>query len=165
MNQASITVKYYNAPNGNRPASVKDAAGTYYSIPKELEGRLQPNTSYEVLYDTVEKNGKTYYNIKSLARNAANGNGAAPAAASGTPKQDFYRPTSPVDAERMFVCATLGAYINAGQLPLGEGEIVDAIHVLRNAWVQTFGANGAALPPAQPRRMSNGPGDEMPWTA
>jgi hypothetical protein len=52
----------------------------------------------------------------------------------------YYRPTSPVDAERMFVTATLGAFIKAGKIEPELGKVTNAITVLRQAYQRGFAA-------------------------
>jgi hypothetical protein len=55
----------------------------------------------------------------------------------------FYRPTAPRDAERMFVCSTLNAFIQTGRINISTEGLVQHIKVLRAAWEATFGQDEA----------------------
>jgi hypothetical protein len=52
-----------------------------------------------------------------------------------------YRPTHPRDAERMFVCSTLNAYIQTGRVECVEDELIARVNTLRNVWQATFGGD------------------------
>ena len=55
--------------------------------------------------------------------------------------QNYFRPTSPRDAERMFVCSTLNAFIQTGRVPNEVPALVSYVTALRDVWQQTFGAD------------------------
>jgi hypothetical protein len=132
-----------------RPAEGKDRGniigtdGTRLGCFREKLGLIQIGATYE-----LEITDGQYQNVKSVKQVAAtcaptqqqpastprthvNGNGGG----------NSYRRTDPVDSERMFVCATLGAFIKAGKIEPELGKVVNAIQVLRTAYQRTLGAD------------------------
>jgi hypothetical protein len=65
---------------------------------------------------------------------------ASPSAAGNT-----YRETCPKDAERMFVCSTLNAFIQAGKVHLEPEQLAAATMMLRRLWQYAFNGNGGTL--------------------
>ena len=65
---------------------------------------------------------------------------APPSAAGNT-----YRETCPKDAERMFVCSTLNAFIQAGKVHLEPEQLAAATMMLRRLWQYAFNGNGGTL--------------------
>jgi len=94
-------------------------------------------------YDIEVSDGQ-YQNVKSAKLIAAATSPTADQPASSTPQPNgngsngYYRPTSPVDAERMFVTATLGAFIKAGKIEPELNKVANAITVLRQAYQRGF---------------------------
>ncbi len=50
-----------------------------------------------------------------------------------------YRPTHPRDAERMFCCSILNAFIQTGRINNDVAALTDAVTKLRQVWQETFG--------------------------
>ena len=73
---------------------------------------------------------------------------AAAAAVSGG---GTYRETCAKDAERMFTCSILNAFIQAGKVDLNGPQLVNHTLMLRKVWQHTFGqtAEAAAAVPAK----------------
>ena len=59
--------------------------------------------------------------------------------------QQFYRPTAPRDAERMFVCSTLNAFIQTGRINDDVETLTRAVRDLRQVWAETFGIDDQEL--------------------
>jgi hypothetical protein len=163
--QTTIVPKFVNPPRGNaRSWSIKDEAGAFWGLPAHLSNRVQPGQPIHVSYDEKHVNGKTYRDIRELSPaggmapqpqqqyapppSAPQAPAAqqpyrpapAPAQTNGN-GNGYYRPTSPVDAERMFVCGAVNAAIQGGQLPIDAPAVEAAVNAMRQAWAATFGAD------------------------
>lgn len=147
MSTATITVKYVNAPKeGKKKGTIKTVDGQMYGVWADKLSSFQPNGVYEIEYTSEEWNGQTYHTVKS-----ATSKGSAPPTAFGRrPGGNTYRETSLRDAERMFVCSILNAFIQAGQVKSEPGVIEQHINMLRDVWHETFGADPTTSnPPSQ----------------
>lgn len=159
MPTTTITVKYVNQPRpGKKQGSVKDDNGTIYGVYPDKLSLFQPNATYEIEYKDSEWQGKTYHNIVSVK--PAGGLSPAPQSNGG----GNYRPTSPVDAERMYVCSLVNAGIQAGRIDFSEGAIEAATNAARNAWRNTFGAVTPLNTPAPPVRGRSDMDDDIPFS-
>lgn len=136
MQQTTITVQYVNQPraSGGKKGSVKDSEGRYWGVWADKLDQFKAGQSYDILYETSQWQGKDQHTIKS-----ASARGAAVPATNGhtTPRQ----PTAPTDAERMFVCSILNAFIQAGKVDLHQPSVTAAVNMLRDTWQTTFGAD------------------------
>lgn len=159
------------APAANRSAAVKDTSGIRYGIwPNKLD-QVKVGYVYDIDFSSKVVNGATFRDIKGIRFNsdatakaqqviASNNNRAQPvrtpsgpaAAAPGAGQGGgtaaggggFYRPTSPRDAERMFVCSTLNAYIQTGRVDANPDTLINYVNTLRDVWHATFGQDAAA---------------------
>jgi hypothetical protein len=55
---------------------------------------------------------------------------------------EYNRPTHPRDAERMFTCSILNAFIQTGRIDNDVAALTDAVRKLRQVWQETFGLDG-----------------------
>lgn len=62
---------------------------------------------------------------------------------SSAPPADHYRPTHPVDAQRMFVAKLLGDAITSGQVPFKMENLKAATNVLMDLWKSTLAREGS----------------------
>lgn len=155
MQVATITVKYVNQPKpGKKMGSIKDTAGNIYGVYPEKLALFQQNGTFEIEY---KQNGdfKQVVGVK-----PAGGLSPAPQSNGG----GNYRPTSPVDAERMYVCSLVNAGIQAGRIDFTEGAIEAATNAARNAWRNTFGAVTPLNTPAPPVRGRSDMDDSIPFS-
>jgi hypothetical protein len=157
LEYATIVVAYVNPPKpGQKSASIKDTDGLYYWIKPAEMPLYQVDGKYEISFITTQSNGYTNRTIKSVEavqQRAQPARQAAPPQQRTAPMQQqqapqsppngngFYRPTHPRDAERMFVCASLGHFIDRGTVTLDSTQLVDAVNVIRAVWQATFGAD------------------------
>ena len=95
---------------------------------EEIEAQRQPRAA-----QAVPTNLRGEYSVVETAPQQAPK--AAPAG------NQYYRPTAPRDAERMFTTATLGHFIDRGTVTLDARVIADAVNILRDVWQGTFGAD------------------------
>lgn len=137
LNTQTISVAYINPPKSPKgPGSVKDTDGRYWKLwtrDTPLD-QFAVGQSYDVVFETSTYQGKDEYTIKRATPRGApvkpnNGNGHAPR-----------QPTDPTDAERMFTCSLLNAFIQAGKVDLDEGSLTQSTNMLRSVWQETFGA-------------------------
>lgn len=142
--------------DGKRPAKVLSTDGDYFTIwPKQahLLSNMHAGGSYEMEYTEDEKNGfinRTVQGAKMVAEPQPALRGqyevagnrlhvkpdAKPQAQNGN---GYYRPTSPRDSERMFVCSILNAFIQTGRIDNDVQTLTRAVADLRQVWADTFG--------------------------
>ena len=123
--------------------------------------------TYDVDYNEVPMNGTILKTVKSAtliepepqptppARRTSPSRASERAAEAGTaavqsPQSaaggfNTYRETCPRDAERMFVCSTLNAFIQAGKVHLEPEQLASATMMLRRLWQYAFNGNGGTL--------------------
>lgn len=166
LQETTVIVAYVNEPKGRaRSASIKDVDGVYYWIKPDWLADFSPGATYRLRF-TVKDDGnytnRTVHSYELVSRAIAPvrtpprsqaARQAAPAQRSAPVQQPhhepqngngYYRPTHPRDAERIFVCAALGHFIDRGALKGEVGELVDAVNVLREVWRATFGQDEQA---------------------
>jgi hypothetical protein len=110
---------------------------------------LEQGATYNVETESFETDsGNTLFNITAAKRvtigvpDASKDSGThRTPAAQPSGGNGYYRPTSPVDSERMFVCSLMNAFIQAGKIEPEQTRVVRAIEVLRNAYQATFGSD------------------------
>ena len=154
---STITVqKILPAKGPGKPAWLKDTDGISFGIWPDKLGPVREGETYDVEFISNVREGVTYRNIQQIR--VATKPGPAPsqftashqprslssAAVQGDAKPNgngngYYRPTSPRDAERMFVCSTLNAFISTGRVDCNQQMIAEYINELRAAWGATFG--------------------------
>lgn len=144
MTIADIT---HPKPDKKRGA-VKGTDGARFGCFAEKIGLFEIGKTYEIEhtdgeYKNVTSAKPAVASVHSLdAARAA----AAPATSSPPRDKEFGWQTHPVDAERMFVCSTLNAFIAAGKVSLDSKELAAATIKLRGLWNYTFVSNSRAEP-------------------
>lgn len=151
------------APAGNRSGKIKLDDGRILSAFADKLQMIEIGGTYDFGCVVTQKAGVNYHDVKAI-RPAAQQYSAPPRSqparqAPGEtqrsapvnqhvdpPRQpsngnNYYRPTAPRDAERMFVCANLGHFIDRGAVSLEAGQMVDAVNILREVWQSTFGGD------------------------
>lgn len=151
IERGTITIQHmFPAKGPGRSATIKDVDGMMFGyFPDKLQGIFDVGGTYDIEFTETVKNGTTYRDITggkmvkpqqqaAPQRQAAQ---AQPAAASpnGNRAGEYYRPTSPKDSERMFVCSTLNAFIQTGRVECHRDHLTAAINELRDAYAATFG--------------------------
>jgi hypothetical protein len=134
MSTATVHVRYVNQPGeGKKLGTIKDVDGVVYGVAPEKLSLFQPGHQYSVEYSEREWQGRTFRTITAVS----NGSGVSiPLPARRPP----FRETSPVDAERMFVCGLLNAAVAAGKVePISAASIIGCVQAARAAWRATFG--------------------------
>jgi len=158
MPNATVTVAYVNPPKpGKKMGSIKDTNDEYYGVYPEKLSLFQKGGTYEIDY-LVQGDFKKVRDVKPAGGMALSG-GTTQNGNGGN-----YRPTSPVDAERMYVCSLVNAGIQAGRIDFTEGAIEAATNAARNAWRNTFGAVTPLNTPAPPVRGRSDMDDDIPFS-
>lgn len=153
MQTATINPKYVNQPKpGAFSGSVKDGNGTYWSVPQNLLHLFQPGVMATVEYEAVEKNGKTFYNVKQIVGHAAPPAAPAPAytpppppppqqPAPSTPYANGHaHPANGQNKDRaMFVMGCVGRAMGSGGFSVNDVKILalaadDAWSELERRW-------------------------------
>lgn len=168
---ATITVAYVNAPKpGQKSASIKDTDGVYFWIKPADMPNYVPGVPYEISYVTTQSNGYTNRTIKSAepveqqrhaepaprtqaARSPAPATQrSAPVPRDEPPRQSppngngngHYRPTSPKDARRMFLCASFTAFVKAGRVERNRDAMAETLDMLSEVYDEKIGIDDAA---------------------
>lgn len=136
---ATYEIAFNESANGFRNImAAKRLVGEAEPPPNELPLR---GTFTQVDMQPPQRNGATLMartTPRPAPQAAPRSQPASPAPASS---QQYYRPTAPRDAERMFVCATLGHFIDTGRLECSVEELTERVNILRDVWQNTFGAD------------------------
>lgn len=146
VERGTITVQRIIPPTGNRKShTVKDLDGIMFGVWPDKIGLYREGESYDIEYTVSEKGFRDITKCQMLAKPAA----ASPSQRIEPPHQgttpndkgagQFYRPTAPRDAERMFVCSTLNAFIQTGRVECSKALMIDYVNELRGVWQETFG--------------------------
>lgn len=153
MPSTNMTIKLINPPGSTGRGSIVGTDDTRLGVFAEKIALFSVGKTYEIEVVETERNGRMLRNVKSAkevaspapqAQQSANNNCSGNGNGNG-----YYKPTSPVDAERMFVTATLGAFIKAGKIEPELGKVTNAITVLRQAYQRTFGFDGEVFTPGE----------------
>lgn len=162
--QATITVQYVNPPKAPRKSgSVKDVDGQIFSVWPNMLNQFREGESYEIEFTEKNVNGAIYRDIKrarvatppgpapdnfvltpEVQRQARPANTISNGHAVGTRKapmndQQYFKPTSPKDARRMFICSQMNALIASRQVTLTSEGIAEAIQMISAAYDATIG--------------------------
>lgn len=137
---ATITVKYVNPPKpGKKRGTIKDESDTFYGVWPDKIALFQQGRTYAIEYTSQEANGQTWHTIVSAVQQAEVAPAAAAAKQATGGGGQVYRETCAKDAERMFVCSMMNAFIQAGKLDLEGTKMVNATRMMRRVWQHTFG--------------------------
>lgn len=167
LERATITVqRIFPAKAQGKSASIKDIDGCFYGFwPDKLGGIICDGGTYDIEFSSNTKNNVIYRDIQvarmidkprpapaqftgshddrqAAARPSAPTQRIEPPRATspgGNGAGQYYRPTSPKDAERMMVCSTLNAFIQTGRIDCHRDHLTAAIAELRAAYAATFG--------------------------
>jgi len=163
---AIIDVKYVNPPkDGKQYGSIKSTNNDSWPVKKDRIHEFEPGSSYELAYTEGNNGFRNIIGVKRIAGDAepqalegtftpVQGNGhngvmvaprqatpvkpkAAPAAQNNATQ--YYRPTAPKDARRMFLTATLGHFIETGRLDCNAQSIADAMVEILGAYDAVIG--------------------------
>ncbi len=151
MSTITMTIATINEPKpGKTRGTIQGTDGVRLGVFAEKRSLFAIGSTYEIEHSDGEyRNVLSARQISSpvVSLDAARA-AAAPAAAVPAGKE-FGWQTHPVDAERMFVCSLLNAYIAAGKVGLESKELAEVTMKLRGLWNYAFVANGAAKRTAQ----------------
>jgi hypothetical protein len=161
MPSTTLTIKLINPPGSTGRGSIVGMDDQRLGVFPEKVGLFEVGKTYEIEYTETDRGGKTLRNVKSAKLIAAASPATQPAAAATAPVSGanghgngngYYRPTSPEDSERMFVCSLMNAFIQAGKVEPELGKVTNAINVLRIAYQRTFGFDERTFTPSQAGR-------------
>ena len=165
LNRATVTVQYVNGPKpGKKLGTIKTREDEYFYVRPDMLRHFQQGETYDLGYtETQGNNGlplRTVQKAVPVKRAAADPTENYPSRQAARrdaepqrepPRQPqngsgggYYRPTSPRDAERMFVCSTLNAFIQTGRVAEDVTALTGYVDMLRQVWRATFGADDAA---------------------
>ena len=161
----TMTIAFVNPPKiGKGRGSIKGTDGTQLGCFADKLHLFDQGQTYDVEFTETVSNGVTYRNVKTATliapeprqpaapvRSAASPPAQVPRTASPAPAPpsaasgDINRQTHPIDAERMWVCATLTAFIKAGKVDLDPRSLGEATMMLRRLWQYSFAAQGGTF--------------------
>lgn len=144
MSTLTMTIAEINLPKPDKKRGIiKGTNGNRLGCFAEKIGLFEIGKTYEIEHSDGE-----YQNVISAKLTVgpvvqlAAAREAAAAPASAPREKEFGWQTHPVDAERMFVCSILNAYIAAGKVGLDKGELASTTMMLRGLWNYAFVSNG-----------------------
>lgn len=148
-------------------AKVIDGAGNRFTINKAMVGMFIPGHMYQVFYEDKSFQGNQYKEIMSanpvagLAGAQAHQNVAQmglpqtlqqPAQGQQAAPRFQKQPANPEDAKRMWVCALLGHFIQAGKLDFNLTDIVEVGRICLEAQELIFNPPPGAANGQMPQR-------------
>lgn len=162
MQTATIEVVFVKPPaDGKQYGSVKTTNNDWWPVKQDRIKEFETGNKYELAYTESDKGFKNIIGVKKIVTQPEprgeftefreperrNGSTLMPAA-SAQPKpaqqqNGYYRPTALRDAERMFVCSLLNAFIETGRCECDANELKARVEVLRKVWQETFGQDDA----------------------
>jgi hypothetical protein len=141
---------------GDKKGKVVDTQGIKWSVFADKLDLYQEGGTYDIEYDhwLSPRDGKVYHTIV----DSAPSDGATPVNANPAPVNARAAPvntpaprpnghiaprqrTDPTDAERMFVCSILNAFVSANKVEPDLTTLVGDVQMLRDVWRNTFGAD------------------------
>lgn len=154
-----------SAPARNKPGRIKLTDGKSLSAFADKLQMVEYGRTYDFGCERNEVNGVIYHNVKAVRETTAEAqlrqtraqaqNGAQNAAPrqsapieppqhehrpnNGGNGNNYFRPTSPKDAKRMFICSQLNAIITSRQIDLDANSIAATIEMLTDAYDRTIG--------------------------
>ena len=151
------------APAANRSGRIKLDSGQILSAYPEKLKNLSEGDTCEFGCTETHKGGVIYYDVKTVlpatppnivltpegqrhqrqASTVTNGHSVGTRKAPMNGEQ-YYKPTSPRDSKRMFVCSQMNALIASRQVVLTTEGIAEAIKMISEAYDQTIGLEDTA---------------------
>lgn len=172
-----IRVQYVNPRQGNRPASIKDANGVFYTVSDAAVGYFQPGAEGDLGYYVNQRgyNVATAWNGQQLPRGDGQPPTRSPASAQQRqppqqqppqqqrpPQQRSADPQGAAKAEEMFVMGVVGRAMGSGKF--GVADIADLAREATTAWKQR---NNPVPPPSvydgDPGPIDSDVNDEIPY--
>jgi hypothetical protein len=133
---------------GGKKGKIVDTQGIKWGVFTDKLGLYQEGGTYDIEYDhwLNPRDGKVYHTIVESAPTGGAPQQAAPqAAAPIAPRPNGHiaprQRTDPTDAERMFVCSILNAFVSANKVEPDLTTLVGDVNMLRDVWRNTFGAD------------------------
>lgn len=141
------------APGPGKSARIKDTDGMMFGIYPDKMNGVEIGGAYEIEFTAKVSNGVTYRDIKAIRGTQRPGpapeqftagrpqQAAKPAASqpNGQQNGNYFRPTAPKDARRMFICSQINALITSHQVRADVQSIANAIAMLCDAYDATLG--------------------------
>jgi hypothetical protein len=143
MGHVTLTVAEIKWPaEGKARGTIIASDGRKFGCFREKFGLFQVGGIYDV--EISDGQYTNVINAKLAAACPQQGQQTAAAPQPSGSGNGYYRPTSPEDSERMFVCATLTALIRAGEVKNDKAQLFHTTNMLRALWQHTF-ANGGTF--------------------
>ena len=146
LEQATITIASISpAPAAGKSARIKDTEGVFFGIWPDKLGNAAPCETYAIEFTAKVVNGTTWRDIKSMKKVADAPVAQAQVSRPTPAKADqYYRPTAPKDARRMFLCSTLNAFIQTGRVDMHREHLKQAIGEILAAYDATVALEDSA---------------------
>jgi hypothetical protein len=146
MPVTTMTIAYVNQPKpGRERGTIKSTNDDILGCFRDKLHLFEPGGTYEITYSSKESGGKTYDNVTDAKRVETP---ASEQAAAGLASSGINRQTNPIDSKRMFVCATLVAFIRAGKVEVDKVHLAETTRMLCGLYEYALG-DGIVLPQAR----------------
>ena len=147
MQTATVEVKYVNPPKeGKQYGSIRGANNDSWPVKADRIREFEPNKAYEIAYTEGSNGFKNIIGVKRIVPQAQPQPGqfeqfdaAKPSTKPAAAANQYYRPTAPQDARRMFITATLGKFIATGRISCNAQAIAAAVKEIAGGYDATIG--------------------------
>jgi len=149
MPVATVTVQELRPPAADKKRGrIVDVSGTLYQSSPELQATMKVGQNYNVTYKDDEYNGVAFRVAESAVLVASQAVPYVPAktAQANPAPRSSYGATDMATAERIFVCGALNAILSNQNVVPGDltaAKMIATVHIIRTAWLNTFGGQGA----------------------
>ncbi len=147
MQTATVEVKYVNPPkDGKQYGSIKTASNDMWPVKADRIRDFEAGNTYELAWTEANNGFKNIIGVKRIVPQAQPQPGqfeqfdaAKPSAKPAAAANQYYRPTAPQDARRMFITATLGKFIATGRISCNAQAIAAAVKEIAGGYDATIG--------------------------
>lgn len=134
------------APAPNRSGRVVLEDGKRLGAFPDKLAKLAEGQAYRFGCTKRVVDGVVYHDVKTWKHLTPNGHQAEPVTRPQAPQQgngkkmdQYFKPTSPRDSKRMFICSLMNAMIQSRQVVLDTGPLTDAVTMLGDVYDRTVG--------------------------
>lgn len=151
MPTTRMTIKYVNEPKeGKSRGSIKATDDTFLGCPQALLKLFEKGKTYDVTYSESGE-WKTVTGATEVETERPR-----LAASNPSPTSQTKYETCAKDAERMYVCSLVNAFIQAGKIEPTAEHVTKATNAMRVAWQRTFGGQDGTFQASEAGRVARG---------
>ena len=147
LQTATVTVKYVGPPKeGKQYGFIKAMDNSTWPVKADRIREFEADNEYEIAWTEGSNGFKNIIGVKKIVPQAQPQPGqfeqfdaAKPSTKPAAAANQYYRPTAPQDARRMFITATLGKFIATGRISCNAQAIAAAVKEIAGGYDATIG--------------------------